>query len=185
MRGPQKQHTYSKAMCYVSLDRAIKLARQFHVNAPHLQHWHSTKQEIFEEFTREGYKAELPGFAQSYDSTATDAALLRLPLFGVLPVEDPRISATIALVEKRLLKNGLLYRYRINDDGTHSNEGTFTACSFWLIENYVLQNRLDEAKKMFGYVLSHASDLGLLSEEIDPENGELLGNYPQGSRTSG
>ena len=117
---------------------------------------------------------------QAYGSRAVDAALLRLPLFGVVDARGDRMRGTIAFVERQLLKNGLVYRYRGIDDGVNEEEGTFTACAFWLVENYILQGRVIEAERMFKHVLSFASDVGLMSEEIDPSNGELLGNFPQG-----
>jgi GH15 family glucan-1,4-alpha-glucosidase len=180
MRGPAKQGTHSKAMCFVTLDRALKLAERFQVHSSDLQSWREQKDKIFADFTSSGYNPRLPGYAQSYGSDAADAALLRLPLFGVISAQDERMRQTIASIERQLKKNGLLYRYRNTPDGLHGEEGTFTACSYWLVENYALQQRYQEAESLFEYVTSFANDLDLMSEEINPDNGSMLGNFPQG-----
>src|ERR1700754_365785 len=96
-----------------------------------------------------------------------------------LPPTDARVRSTTEMIRKHLTSHGLVYRY-LNEDGLPGGEGTFALCSFWLVDNLALQGRVDEAKELFEKIVGYASDLGLLSEEIDPVNNELLGNYPQG-----
>ena len=106
--------------------------------------------------------------------------MLRLPKLGILPVTDPRMHSTIEQIERRLLRNGLVYRYRDTDDGLPGAEATFAMCSFWLVDNYVLLGRLKDAESLFRHLLSYANDVALFAEEIDPTNGAQLGNFPQG-----
>jgi GH15 family glucan-1,4-alpha-glucosidase len=107
--------------------------------------------------------------------------LLILPLVGFLPSEDPRIQGTIAAIEKELMVDGFVLRYRTDqtNDGLKGKEGVFLACSFWLVDNYILQNREKEAKELFERLLALRNDVGLLSEEYDPRARRQLGNFPQ------
>jgi GH15 family glucan-1,4-alpha-glucosidase len=180
MRGPELHHTESKAMCWLLLDRTIKLARDFGIESPHLNFWKKQRDRLYNQFTTRGYSRTHRAFVQAYDSPVADAALLRLPLLGVVDANQQPMRDTVAFIERELLDNGLLYRYRQVEDGISGEEGTFTVCSFWLIENYVLQNRVRDAEQMFDRVLSLSNDLTLMSEEINPGNGDLLGNFPQG-----
>jgi len=104
-----------------------------------------------------------------------------LPLVGFLPCDDPRIQGTIAAIERDLMKDGFVARYntRTNVDGVGGTEGSFLACSFWLVDNYILQGRLKEARKMFERLLEIRNDVGLLAEEYDPKEQRQLGNFPQ------
>ena len=119
-------------------------------------------------------------FTQAYGNKHLDASLLLLPLVGFLPVTDPRITGTVKAIEKHLLRDGLLLRYdtkRVND-GLPGGEGAFLACSFWLIDVYILQGRRKEAQEHFEKLLGISNDLLLLSEEYDAKEG-LIGNFPQ------
>jgi GH15 family glucan-1,4-alpha-glucosidase len=119
---------------------------------------------------------------QSYGSKALDSSLLLLPLVGFLPVDDPRMRGTIDAIERRLMRRGFLLRYDTGqtDDGLHGGEGAFLPCSFWLADNYILAGRLPEARALFERLTGAAcNDLGLMSEEIEPESGAFLGNLPQ------
>ena len=180
IRGKPRQFTHEKAMCWLALDRAISLAERNQVRCGAIAAWKRERDLLRDSFHREGFNRELAAYVQSYGSDKADAALLRLPLMGVLKADHERMRGTVALIEKQLMRNGLLYRYPPSEDGITGTEGTFTACSFWLIENYVLQGRLQEAEEMLRHVLSFANDVGLMSEELNPETGEQLGNFPQG-----
>ena len=119
---------------------------------------------------------------QAYGSKRLDASLLLIPLVGFLPASDPRVQGTLQAIEEKLLINReFVLRYETENvaDGLPAGEGAFLACSFWLVDNYILQARYAEARKLFDRLLSRFNDVGLLSEEFDPVTGRLLGNFPQ------
>jgi GH15 family glucan-1,4-alpha-glucosidase len=122
---------------------------------------------------------EAGAFVQSYGSNMLDASVLRLPIHGLLDAADPRMLSTIRRIERQLMKNGLVYRYVDIGDNIPGDEATFTTCTFWLVTNYVLLGRLEEAKELFEHALSFQNDLGLFAEEIEPVSREHLGNFPQ------
>ena len=128
-----------------------------------------------------GYDKELGTFVQAFGSKQLDANLLLLPCVGFLPVSDPRIERTIAAVESRLLRDGFVMRYSTEEveDALPPGEGAFLACSFWLVDVYTLQGRLDDAERLFRRLVGLRNDLGLLSEEYDPRAKRLVGNFPQ------
>jgi GH15 family glucan-1,4-alpha-glucosidase len=167
-------------MAWVAVDRAIRTIQEFGEDGP-LERWIRLRNDIHEEVCRFGFSNELNSFVQYYGSKDLDASLLLLPLVGFLPPDDPRIKGTIAAVEKRLLRNGLVARYENHTqvDGLPGDEGAFLACSFWLVDNYVQQGRNEEAKGLFEQLLSLRNDVGLLSEEYDPTERRQLGNFPQ------
>ncbi len=176
VRSGDRHFVHSKALCWVALDRACKLAEIAGLRPN--PRWTRERQRIYDSLLNEGYSAAVGAFVQSYGSTALDASVLRLPLLGVIEATDPRMRSTIHQIEQRLVRNHLVYRY-LAEDGLPSGEGTFTICALWLIQNYVLQGRLAEAEELLQQVLSFGSDLGLFAEEIDPVTGEQLGNFPQ------
>lgn len=178
VRGGERHFVHSKAMCWVALDRALKLARIASMDQDFTV-WRRAREEIFESLVRDGFDPGVGAFVQSYGSKALDASMLRLPMLGVIEAADPRMRSTIEQIERRLMRNGLVYRYLDVDDGIAGGEGTFAICTFWLVNNYIMLGRLEEAEELFRHVLSFASDLGLFSEEIDPDTGEQLGNFPQ------
>jgi len=179
VRGGERQFVDSKALCWTALDRALKLAELAGVDQD-LAGWRRERDAVHADVLDQGFDARAGAFVQAYGSTALDASVLRLPLLGFIHPTDPRMRSTITQIERRLMHNGLVYRYRDADDGLPGNEGTFAICTFWLIDNYILLGRLQEAQELFRHVLSYANDVGLFAEEIDPENGEQLGNFPQG-----
>ncbi|CAG4886826.1 glycoside hydrolase family 15 protein [Paraburkholderia gardini] len=180
-RGGRQHFTFSKVMAWVAFDRAIKSAESFDLPAP-LDHWHAVRAQIHTDVCEKGYNASLNAFTQVYGGDELDASVLLLPLLGFLPPSDPRIAGTVAGVEKFLLHDGFVMRYRTTgfDDGLPPGEGTFLACSFWLVDNLALQGRVEEATTMYERLLSLANDVGLLSEEYDPAAKRLVGNFPQG-----
>ena len=138
--------------------------------------------EIHAEVCERGFDRDLNSFVQAYGSKQLDASLLLLPLVGFLPAADPRIKGTLQAIEDRLLiDNEFVLRYEAENtgDGLPAGEGVFLACSFWLVDNYILQGRYAEARKLFDRLLSRCNDVGLLAEELDPLTGRMLGNFPQ------
>jgi GH15 family glucan-1,4-alpha-glucosidase len=181
MRGPPRHHVHSKLMAWVALDRGVKAIEHVGLEGP-LAQWRATRQAIHDEVCARGYDQDLGSFVQSYGSKNLDAALLLMPLVGFLPPTDPRIAGTVRRIEERLLVNGLVIRYdtQVADDGLPPGEGAFLACSFWLADAYVLLGRRADALALFEHLLSLRNDVGLLSEEYNPERKRLLGNFPQG-----
>jgi GH15 family glucan-1,4-alpha-glucosidase len=180
VRGGARQFTHSKIMCWVALDRAIALAEHFALPAP-LQRWQALRAEIHETVCREGFDTARNSFTQSFGAPELDASLLLIPQFGFLPADDPRVSGTVAAIERGLLADGFVRRYdsATAGDGLPAGEGAFLACSFWLVDAYALLGRIDDARALFERLLGLRNDLGLLAEEYDPLAGRLLGNFPQ------
>jgi GH15 family glucan-1,4-alpha-glucosidase len=136
---------------------------------------------IHREVCTKGFNKRLNSFVQSYGSAQLDASCLRIMLVGFLPPDDPRIHGTIAAIEKHLMKDGFVERYNTSTsrDGLPSGEGTFLACSFWMVANLWLIGRKVDAKALYERLLSIRNDVGLLSEEYDPVRKRLVGNFPQ------
>ena len=183
VRGPRRHFTHSKVMAWVAFDRAIKIAEQFGAKGP-VERWRDARARVHAQVCRDGFNKERGVFTQYYGSRDLDASLLMLPLVGFLRAEDPRMRATVAAIEHDLLRDGLLLRYPAHDrsedvDGLPPGEGAFLACTFWLADNYALQGRFDEARRVFERVVGLANDLGLLSEEYDSGARRLVGNFPQ------
>ncbi len=177
MRGEPRPYLYSKLLCWVALDRAIRLADELHLPA-NTAHWRSEAGRIRHAILERGYNNEAGAFTQAFGSKSLDASLLAVPRVGFLAADDPRVVSTTERIREELSANGLVYRYLV-DDGLPGREGAFTTCSFWLIENLARLGRVDEARSLFEHVARYASDLGLFSEEVDPGGANLLGNYPQ------
>jgi GH15 family glucan-1,4-alpha-glucosidase len=180
VRGPRRHFTHSKVMAWVAMDRAVKTIEQFGTDGP-LDRWRALRDQIHDSVCRHGYDPELGSFVQAYGSKELDASLLLIPLVGFLPSHDPRVRGTVAAVEKRLLRGGFVDRYESLSgvDGLPPGEGAFLPCSFWLADNYILQGRREEARALFERLAGLANDVGLLSEEYDPEARRLVGNFPQ------
>ena len=180
VRGPRLHFTHSKVMAWVAFDRAVKDAEEFKLDGP-VERWRALRDEIHAEVCRHGFDPGLGSFVQAYGSRQLDASLLLLPVVGFLPPEDPRILGTIAAVESRLLRDGLVLRYDTAEvsDGLPAGEGAFLPCSFWLADAYVLTGRMAEARALFERLLGLRNDVGLLSEEYDVGARRLVGNFPQ------
>ena len=180
MRGPAQHFVYSKVMAWVAFDRGIKSAETFGLEGP-LDDWRALREEIYDEVCERGFDKKLGTFVQAYDSDQLDANLLMLPCVGFLPVSDPRMANTIAAIERRLLRDGFVMRYSTEDveDALPPGEGAFLACSFWLVDVYILQERYDEADSLFRRLVGLCNEVGLLSEEYDPQLKRLVGNFPQ------
>jgi GH15 family glucan-1,4-alpha-glucosidase len=181
VRGEPRHFLYSKVMCWVALDRAIKLAPKFHV-AGRISGWTAARDEIWETVVRDGWSDTAGAFTQTFGGADLDAANLMMPIVGFLPADDPRMLATIEAVADRLTDaRGLVYRYRTEAgvDGLAGREGTFLLCTFWLAQAFAQAGRLSQARDVFERAIAYVNDVGLLAEEVDPASGELLGNFPQ------
>ncbi len=177
VRDEPRHYVHSKLMCWVAVDRGIQIAELKDIEAANK--WKKTREEIKSAILENGFNKEINSFVQSFNSNALDATTLLIPILGLLPFDDPRVQSTIDAVMKNLMtEKGLVYRYK-NEDGLPGDEGCFVLCSFWLVDSLALSDRLDEAIKVFVNVLQLMNPLGLLSEEIDPQTGKLLGNFPQ------
>lgn len=178
VRSKPKHFVYSKLMCWVALDRGIKIAKLRGFEAS-LDRWEEIKDIIKGAILQRGFSQRLNSFVQSFDSGTLDATNLLIPMMGLLPFDDPRVQGTIDATLKGLVtKDGLVYRYQ-GEDGLTGKEGAFTLCSFWLVDVLALSGQAEKAEKIFTSILKYASPLGLLAEEIDPDTEEQLGNFPQ------
>jgi GH15 family glucan-1,4-alpha-glucosidase len=180
VRGPPRHFTYSKVMCWVAFDRAVKMVQGMGLPGP-LDHWRKLRRQIHDDVCRQGVSDARGCFVQSYGSEELDASLLLMPITGFLPASDPRVLATVEAIQRELTAGGLVQRYRTREsiDGLPPGEGTFLACSFWLVDNLRMQGRADEASALFGRLVGLANDVGLLAEEYDPLARRQLGNFPQ------
>lgn len=180
VRGGRQHFTHSKVMAWLAFTCAVASAERFDYPAP-LDRWRQARDDVHALVCSEGYDPELGSFTQAFGSKQIDAALLQLPIVGFLPPTDERIVGTVAAVERELLHEGFVLRYRSDQtaDGLPAGEGVFLPCSFWLVDNYVLQGRAREARALFERLMGLANDVGLFAEEYDPAAGRMLGNMPQ------
>ena len=189
VRGGQQHFVYSKVMCWVAVDRALRLADKRSFPADR-ERWHKVRDQIYEEIMDRGWNPELQAFVQSYGSSTLDASNLIMPLVFLLSPTDPRMLSTLDAINRSpenggLVSNSLVYRYNVakTEDGLSGEEGTFNICSFWLVEAMTRagkfdRGRLDQARLMFEKMLSYSNHLGLYAEETG-HSGESLGNFPQ------
>jgi GH15 family glucan-1,4-alpha-glucosidase len=183
VRGGRRHFTHSKVMAWVAFDRGIKGVEEFGRTGP-VDRWRKVRDEIKREVLERGFDRELNSFTQSYGSKRLDASLLVLPLVGFVAADDARMLGTVAAIERELYADGFVYRYAGDTegeevDGLPSGEGAFLPCTYWLVDNFALQGRMDEAEELFERLLSTRNDLGLLAEEWDPASRRQLGNFPQ------
>ena len=183
VRGGRQQFTHSKVMAWLAFDRAIKLVEDCNCAAnEHLGKWQKIRDEIHAQVCHRGYNARKKAFTQVYGSDALDASLLTMPLVGFLPVTDNRVRGTVEAIERELMDDGFVLRYRPQEkeiDGLPGSEGVFLPCSFWLAMCWHLLERKKEARELFERLLDVRNDLGLLAEEYDPRQKRQLGNFPQ------
>jgi GH15 family glucan-1,4-alpha-glucosidase len=178
-RGPARAFTHSRVMSWVAFDRGVQSCERFGLDGP-VDRWRAIAEEIHRDICANGFDSSRNTFVQYYGGSELDAALLLIPQTGFLPPDDPRIAGTVAAIERELvLDGGLVLRYS-KDAADPSREGAFIACSFWLADAYVMLGRLDDATALFEQLLERANDVGLLSEEYDPDAARLIGNFPQG-----
>ena len=179
-RGKARHFTYSKVMAWVAFDRGIRSAEEFGMKGP-VDAWKDARAAIHRDVCQNGYDSDRQTFVQSYGRPHLDACLLRIPMVGFLPADDPRVPSTVTAIEKELVVDGLVKRYdtESGEDGLPPGEGLFLACSFWLADAYHLTGRPADARKLFDRLVGLCNDVGLLSEEYAPETGRLVGNFPQ------
>jgi GH15 family glucan-1,4-alpha-glucosidase len=178
VRGGPRHFLYSKLLCWVALDRVVRMASGGGLPGD-VSLWERTREEIRAAILEEGYDEEAGAFTQAFGEQALDACALVIPQVGFLPANDPRVLSTVERIREQLTSHGLVYRY-LTEDGLPGGEATFALCSFWLVDCLAEAGRVGEARALFEKVAGYANDLGLLAEEIDPVSAELLGNFPQG-----
>jgi len=178
IRGEPRDFLYSKLMCWVALDRAIRMADALRAT-DRVNDWMATRHEIWQAVVDEGWNYSAGAYTQYFGSEALDASALIMPIVGFLPASDRRVLATIDAIEERLTDDlGLVYRY-LAEDGLEGEEGTFLLCTFWLAQALAMSGQPDRAGAVFDRAAAFVNDVGLLAEEVDPRSGELLGNFPQ------
>lgn len=180
-RDARRHYVFSKVMCWVAFDRGIKSAQMAGFDAP-LARWREFRDRIFAAVCAHGFDPEANSFMDSYGSPYLDASLLLLPAVGFLPANDPRIEGTIAAVERHLMRDGFVLRHdprEVRPDEAEPIEGAFLACTLWLADAHVMRGDIDKARELFQRVAGVANDLGLLSEEYDPIERRMTGNFPQ------
>ncbi len=180
VRGGPFHFVHSKVMCWVALDRGIRLAESLGRDGK-VSYWRKVAEEIHSDVLNKGWNPKKESFTQHYDTEALDASALLLPLFDFLPISDKRIQSTINHVVEELNWNGLLRRYKTDetDDGIKGSEGAFLWCSFWLVRDLIRLEKVEDAIELYEKLLGYGNHLGLLSEMVDPVSGEMLGNFPQ------
>jgi GH15 family glucan-1,4-alpha-glucosidase len=183
VRGGRKHFTHSKVMAWVAFDRAVKLAEIYGNGGTEIiDRWKKIQGKIHAQVCQRGYNRKKKAFTQFYGSDALDASVLAIPLVGFLPFDDERVLGTIAAVERELMQDGLVLRYRQEKgqvDGLPGSEGVFLLCSFWLADCLYMTGRKKEARELFERLMALRNDVGLLSEEYDPKAKRQLGNFPQ------
>ena len=180
MRGPRQHFTHSKMMAWVAMDRAIRAATTHGLRGP-VARWRKVRAAIHADVCRHGYDAGQRSFVQRYGAPDLDASLLLMPIVGFLPPGDDRVRGTIRAVQRNLMVDGFVMRYRTEDapDGLPPGEGVFLPCSFWLADALALCGRRREARALFARLVALRNDVGLLAEEYDPKKRAFLGNFPQ------
>jgi GH15 family glucan-1,4-alpha-glucosidase len=183
VRGGRRHFTYSKMMAWVAFDSALKIVEESDRAAnEHFLRWRKIRDQIHTDVCERGYNPRKKAFTQFYGSDDLDASLLIMPLTGFLPISDERVRSTVEAIERELMRDGFVLRYRPQEtrvDGLPGGEGVFLPCSFWLANCWHLLGRKKEARELFERLLDVRNDVGLLSEEYDPREKRQLGNFPQ------
>jgi GH15 family glucan-1,4-alpha-glucosidase len=180
IRGKRQHFTYSKVSAWIAVDRAIKIAECTGRKAP-LERWRQLRDEIHSEVCAKGFDKKRNTFVQYYGGKGLDASLLLIPISGFLPPKDPRILGTIDAIKREICSGAFVWRYSTEEgvDGLAGSEGIFLICSFWLVSALALAGRIAEAERNLEQLLALQNDVGLFSEEYDPDRKCLLGNFPQ------
>ncbi|MBF4767006.1 glycoside hydrolase family 15 protein [Nocardioides agariphilus] len=180
IRGPQRRFTHSRVMVWAAFDRAVRAVEEDGLEGP-VDRWRAARDRVREEVMTRGFNTERNTFTQHDETDQVDASLLVLPLTGFIAGDDPQMLGTIEAIEQDLMRDGLLMRYRTETDvdGLSGGEHPFLACSFWLVSAYAAAGRLDDAHALFDRLVGLVNDVGLLSEEYDPVNRRMVGNFPQ------
>jgi GH15 family glucan-1,4-alpha-glucosidase len=181
IRAEPKHYLHSKLMCWAALDRALDLAPDLlpaDAANERMARWRRAREDIRTAILKQGWSDHVGAFTQAFGEDALDAAALLIPIVGFLPADDARVLATLDAVETALTDSGFVRRYRA-DDGLPGAEGAFLVCTFWLAQARAMAGQIEAAERLFERAVGCANDLGLLAEQVDPETGELLGNFPQ------
>ncbi|ANJ26277.1 glycoside hydrolase family 15 protein [Agromyces aureus] len=180
IRGAEQYFTHSRVMLWAAFDRAVSAVELDGRDGP-VELWRDIRETLAERIELAGFDAGLGSYVQAEGIAEPDAALLQLPQVGYVAADDPRMLGTVAHLERTLMRDGLLRRYRTETDvdGVEGDENPFVACSFWLVEQYARSGRLDDADRLMRRLLGYANDLGLLAEQVDPSSGRQAGNTPQ------
>ena len=180
VRGGARHFTHSRLMCWVAFDRGIRAVESYGLAGP-VERWRAVRDRIRDDILENGWSEDKRSFVQFYGGTALDASLLLMAQVGFLSPDDERFRSTVEAIERELMVDGLVLRYRPEEtpDGLPGDEGVFLACSFWLADAYRLLGRRDDAVALFERLLALRNDLGLLAEEYSPDAGRQLGNFPQ------
>lgn len=177
IRTGNRHFTFSKVLCWVAIDRAVKIAQKL-LQHSEAEKWIPLREEIRNDILKNAWNEEKQAFTQSYGDSDLDASVLLMEFYGFLPGSDPRFKSTVRAIQRELEHNGLMFRYKNKDDfGTPSS--AFTICSFWLVRALYMIGEEEEATRKFDQLLSYSNHLGLFSEDLDFETRQLLGNFPQ------
>ncbi len=179
IRGPGRPFLYSKLMCWVALDRGLRMADLLQLDDATTRSWEVTRDDIRNAIETRGWNEQVGAYTDSFGSEDLDASALMLAIVGFLPGDDPRLLATIDTIAEHLSDPaGLIYRYR-GDDGLEGDEGTFLLCTFWLAHALAITGQTERARATLEQAAACATPLGLFAEQVEPATGELLGNFPQ------
>ena len=180
VRGPQRHFTHSRVMVWAAFDRAVRAVEENDLDGP-VDRWRELRDRVKAEVLEKGFDEQRNTFTQHYDTNEVDASLLLIPIVGFLPPDDGRVLGTIAAVERDLLSDGLVLRYRTQSgvDGLPGDEHPFLACSWWLVSAYAMAGMPDKAQALMDRLVGLLNDVGLVSEEYDPQNERMVGNFPQ------
>jgi GH15 family glucan-1,4-alpha-glucosidase len=178
-RSGRFHNTHSKVLCWVALDRLIEMHEAGYLEVP-VDLFRKERDEIRKEIEAHGYNERIGSYTRTFDGEEMDASLLTLPLYGYIEGKHPRMLSTCASIHEKLARDGLVYRYEAGtDDGLPPGEGAFGICSFWAVECVARGGNVEGATRTFEQLLAYANDVGLFAEEIDPDTGAALGNFPQ------
>ena len=177
LRTEDRHFVFSKLLCWVAVDRAIKIGEVLRMGINDTK-WKSLREEIYQDIHQNGWNEEKQAYTQYYGSSDLDASTLLMQPYGFIEADDPRFISTVQATEKELCEDGLMYRYKNNDDFGKPTS-SFTICTFWLIDSLFKIGEKKKAKEMFDQLLSYSNHLGLFSEDIDFKTKRLLGNFPQ------
>jgi GH15 family glucan-1,4-alpha-glucosidase len=180
IRGPRRHFTHSRVMVWAAFDRAIMGIEKHGLEGP-LERWRELREVVRSEVLAKGFNTERNTFTQHYDTTEVDASLLLIPIIGFLPSDDPRVLGTIEAIERDLMRDGFLLRYRTETgvDGLSGDEHPFLACSWWLVSAYAATGQVEKATSLMDRLVGLLNDVGLVAEEYDPGNQRMAGNFPQ------
>lgn len=177
IRGDNMHFTFSKLLCWVAVDRAIKISKIIQ-DGKSIHKWAPLREEIYNDIMENAWNEEKQAFTQTYGGKDLDASVLLMEDYGFINAENPKYISTVKAIEKELLFDGLMYRYK-NEDDFGLPSSSFTVCTFWMINSLHKIGEKDKAKKIFEKLISYSNHLNLFSEDIDFKTKDLLGNFPQ------